>query len=404
MKLKVNTAYFILLLQLIVVFLSDFISRTLLYFSHTTQLLFSLLFIGILLFAYKIKVKPNLAVFIVLSLTILAIGIVRNQFFLNLLQLILICSNFIFIFFQDKLNQKGIRNLSTIILLFCFAQLFFDLLFPRDVIDLMDRYSGTFIMANNKSRFLMFALPFALFLPNKYFAYSILGKMFFLLSVGASIYLGHSNLAIAVFGVSVILAFITNNIYTVAIFYIVGLLALSSIVTYYVDQDTDRNYSPLEMNYHRFLHKEHGVAAVYSYGFERLKDTRFTGVGLGNFSSRSGQIFDSEVTKNIPKQLIKFWMPLFETKAPYGLSSLYVLIVELGIFALIPIFILLRWLNSIYKNGKYHIRVMIVFLFMIINYNPTFFEFNECFLYLLTLIIAYKLTQIEKYNRIYSPT
>ncbi|MCA0131295.1 hypothetical protein [Winogradskyella alexanderae] len=291
-----------------------------------------------------------------------------------------------------------------LILIFCFLQLFFDLLFPRDVIDIMDKYSGTFIMANNKSRFLMFVYPYAVFLPKHYYPYNNLGKITFLVAVGFSIYIGYSNLAIAIFFLSLIIAFLTKNIYVVGLFYIFGFMALSSIVEYYALRDTNKDYTPLEMNYHRFFHDEHGVEAVYKYGFKKLVESNFIGVGFGNFSSRSGQIFESEVTENIPKQLIKFWLPLFETKAPYGLSSLYVLIVELGVFALIPIFVLLRWLNSIYHKSNYHIRVMIVFMFLIINYNPTFFEFNECVLYLLTLVIAHKLTSIEKTKNLHIAT
>lgn len=399
--MKVNVGYFILFLQLVIVFLSDFISRAITYFSQSVQLAFSIFFILSLLTIYRGRLKLNLVKFILLALTILSIGVLRNQFFLNLLQLILVSSNFIFIFFSDRLNEDNLRKLMKLILIFSFAQLFFDLLFPRDVYDFMDKYSGTFIMANNKSRFLMFIFPLAFFLPKKYYLFKGIGKSIFLVSVGYSIYIGYSNLAIAIFFLSLILAFVTKNIYVVGIAYIVGVLALSSIVSYYAMKDKSKEFTPLEMNYHRFFHKDHGVAAVYNYGFEKLKESSFIGVGFGNFSSRSGQIFDSEVTENIPKQLIKFWQPLFETKAPYGLSSLYVLIVELGIFALIPIFILLGWLNRIYSKCQYHLRVMIVFMFLIINYNPTFFEFNECVLYILTIIIANKLLNIEKTKNIH---
>jgi hypothetical protein len=402
--MKVNVGYLILFVQLVIVFLSDFISRAIYFFSHTVQLAFSLLFILLLLIIYKKRANLNVVNFLLLALTILAIGIFRNQFFLNLLQLILVSSNFIFIFFLDKLTEVSLRKLIKLILIFSFLQLFFDLFFPKDVIDFMDTYSGSFIMANNKSRFLMFIYPYALFLPKRYYIYSGIGKTVFLVVVAYSIYIGYSNLAIAIFFLSIVIAFAIRNIYVVGLLYIVGLFILSSIVEYYALKDTNKRYTPLEMNYHRFFHKEHGVAAVYKYGFEKLKESNFIGVGFGNFSSRSGQIFDSEVTENIPKQLIKFWQPLFETKAPYGLSSLFVLIVELGFFALIPIFILLRWLNTIYQKSPYYLRVMVVFMFFIINYNPTFFEFNECVLYLLTIIIIYKLIPFEKSKPVHLAT
>lgn len=394
-NMKVNVGYLILFIQLIIVFLSDFISRAFHAFSHTFQITFSLFFIALLLFSYKKRFNLSFVNFVLLALTILVIGVFRNQFFLNLLQLILVASNFIFIFFSEKLNHINLRRLISLILIFSFLQLFFDFFFPRDVIDIKDTYSGTFVMANNKSRFLMFILPYALFLSKKNYLYNGLGKLIFLVVITYSIYIGYSNLAFALFFLSVIIAYLTRSILIVGLYYIVGIFVLSMVVEYYALKDKSKIYTPIEMNYHRFFHDEHGVKAVYLYGFQQLKESYFIGVGFGNFTSRSGQIFESEVTENIPKQLIKFWMPLFETKAPYGLSSLFVLIVELGVLALIPIFILLRWLNSIYKKGPYHLRVMVVFMFLIINYNPTFFEFNECVLYLLTIIIISKLTEIE---------
>jgi len=289
----------------------------------------------------------------------------------------------------------------TIILVLSFLQLFFDLLFPKDVIDPLDQYSGTFIMANNKSRFLMFVFIYALFLPKREYIFNMTGKIVFLTVVGYSIYIGFSGLALLLFAISAVLAFITRSIYSVLGYSVLGLFILSSIVNYYVENDTSKDFSALEMNYHRFFHDEHGVAAVYKYGFKKLNESYYIGVGFGNFSSRSGQIFESEVTENIPKQLIKFWMPLFDTKAPYGLSSLFVLFVELGFMAIIPIIILLRWLNRLLRSSPFHIRMMIIFMFFIINYNPTFFQFNESLLYFLTLIIAYKLSKTNEKDRIH---
>ncbi|NKI26852.1 hypothetical protein HCG49_09780 [Arenibacter sp. 6A1] len=402
--MKIKIGYLILFIQLGIVFISDFVSRLVTYFSHSTQLLFSVVFIFLIIYFYKRRIDLNSAKFVFLIISILSIGLIRNQFLLNLFQLILIASNFIFIFFAHKLDEKSLKKLLGLILIFSFSQLFFDLLFPREVIDLKDQYSGTFIMANNKSRFLMFILPFAFLLPKNQYYLNFIGKFFFLVSVVISIYIGYSNLAILIFIISLGLALISKNIYTVFIFYIIGIFALGSISKMYLNKENSKNYSTLDMNYHRFFHSEHGVAAVYKYGFVKLKESYFLGVGLGNFTSRSGQIFNSEITANIPKQRIKFWAPLFDTKAPYGLSSLYVLFIELGIFSLIPISILFKWFNKLLKTANFNIRVMTIFLFLIINYNPTFFEFNESLLYFLTLVVVSNLSIINERNNLYQST
>lgn len=389
-KTKINAGVFILLLQVIVVFLSEFISRSLTYFNHTVQILFSLFFISLLFYYfYKNHIRKTLVPFVLLALTILAIGIFRNQFFLNIFQLLLVISNFIFIFYAHKLNDRNIRKLIVYILIFSFLQLFFDLLFPKDAIDPRDRYSGTFIMANNKSRFLMFVLPLVLYLPKKFFTLKWFGKLLLVVSILYSAYIGYSKLSVLLFVGSVVLALFFKNIYFIAIIYIASMFIVPTQTKKYIDSHKGKRMSHLEMDYHRFFHKGHGVAAIYIYGFDQLKESNFLGVGYGNFSSRAGQLFKSEVTANIPKQLIKYWYPLFDTKAPYGLSSLFVLIVELGIFSIVPIVILLVWMQALIREGHYFLRLMVIYLFFIINYNPTFFEFNESLLYFITILVAY---------------
>lgn len=403
--MKIKLGYLILLLQLVIVFLSEFLSRYITFFSQATQLAFSVIFIALLIYIYKRKVKPKMVWIILLSLTILVLGVFRNQFFINIFQLILVCSNFIFVFYVDKLDEQICKSLIKLIILFCISQLFFDLFFPKATIDPLDRYSGTFIMANNKSRFLFFLLPYLFFLNRKKFYLGMLGKLFTLLTIALSAYLGYSNLGILILILSIALGYKVKNIYSLTaimflFIYVIYIFSLNA----YKSREPGKEYTTVQMNYERFFHSEVGVAAVYKYGFEELKKTYFLGVGYGNFSSRSGQLFNSEITENIPKQMIKKWHPLFENKSPYGLSSLFVLIVELGFFSIIPIFILLRWLHSVIKKAPFFLRVMVIYLFFIINYNPTFFEFNESILYLLTLIIVNKLNSLDERKNLHPAT
>lgn len=389
--MKIKLGYLIILLQLVIVFLSEFISRYISYFSQAMQLAFSVLFIALLVYLYKKKAGPKMVSIILLSLTILILGVFRNQFFINLFQLILVCSNFIFIYYKDKLDKEVCDSLIVLVILFCALQLFFDLVFPKETIDPLDRYSGTFIMANNKSRFLYFMLPYLIFSNKNIYVFRRLGKIITILLILYSAYLGHSNMGILILILSLMLAIIVKNIYKLTII----ILALTYLIynvseNAYSNRSPNSSYTAVEMNYERFFDSEIGVAAVYKYGVTQLKESYFLGVGYGNFSSRAGQFFNSEITENIPKQMIKKWQPLFDNKSPYGLSSLFVLIVELGVFSIIPIIILFRWLNVIIKEGRYYLRVMVIFLFVIINYNPTFFEFNESILYLLTLTLLYK--------------
>ncbi|SEP82122.1 hypothetical protein SAMN05421824_0406 [Hyunsoonleella jejuensis] len=401
--MKIKLGYLILLLQLVIVFLSEFLSRYIAFFSQATQLTFSIIFIALLIYIYKRKVKPKMVWIILLSLTIIVLGVFRNQFFINIFQLILVCSNFIFVFYMDKLDEQICKSLIKLIIIFCVSQLFFDLFFPKDSIDPLDRYSGTFVMANNKSRFLFFLLPYLFFLGKKNFYYGIIGKFFTISVIIFSAYLGFSNLGVLILLMSFVLGYIVKNIYKLsAIMFVIIYVIYTISFMAYEKRRPGTEYTAIQMNYERFFDTEIGVSAVYKYGYEQLKETYFLGVGYGNFTSRSGQIFDSEITENIPKQMIKKWQPLFENKSPYGLSSLFVLIVELGFFSMIPIFILLRWLHSIIKKAPFYLRVMVIYLFFIINYNPTFFEFNESILYLLTLIVVNKLNSFNEQKNIHS--
>nr|WP_158231458.1 hypothetical protein [Gaetbulibacter sp. 4G1] len=260
-------------------------------------------------------------------------------------------------------------------------------------------------MSNNKSRFLFFMLPLLFFLKKEWFLYSLLGKTFTILAISYSAYLGHSNLGIALLLLSLFLAFFFKNIYIVILLMVLSINVLYKIsYDSYTSRKRGQDYTSTHINYERFFDPKIGVAAIYNYGIEKLNESYFIGVGYGNFSSRSGQLFESEITENIPKQMIKKWQPLFDTKAPYGLSSLFVLIVELGVFALIPIFFLLKWLNNFIRKGPFYLRAMTIYLFVIMNYNPTFFEYNESILYFLTLIIAYKLSNLNERNTIYNIT
>lgn len=401
--MKIKLGYLILLLQLVIVFFSEFLTRYIAYFSQATQLGFSILFIALLIYIYNRRVKPKMVWIVLLSLTILVLGIFRNLFLINVFQLILVCSNFIFVFYIDKLDKQICNSLIKLIIVFGISQLFFDLFFPADSIDPLDKYAGTFVMANNKSRFLFFLLPFLFFSTNKMFYLGIIGKLTTISIIALSAYLGFSNLGVLILLISFFLGYFFKNIYKItAIMFVMIYLMYAISFNAYQKRKPGKNYTTIEMNYERFFDSEIGVAAVYKYGFEQLKETYFLGVGYGNFSSRSGQLFNSEVTENIPKQMIKKWYPLFENKSPYGLSSLFVLIVELGFFSIIPIIILLRWLHSIIEKAPFYLRVMVIYLFFIINYNPTFFEFNESILYLLTLVIVNKLHNFHERKHIYS--
>lgn len=397
--MKIKLGYLIIVLQLVIVFLSEFISRYISYFSQATQLGFSILFIALLFYLYKKKADPKMVSIILLALTILILGVFRNQFFINLFQLILVCSNFIFIYYKDKLGKEVCDSLIVLVILFCALQLFFDLFFPKNTIDPLDSYSGTFIMANNKSRFLYFMLPYILFSNKNIYVYGWLGKIITVILILYSAYLGHSNMGILILIFSLILAIAVKNIYKLVIIILALTYMIYTISEHsYENRALNSGYTAMQMNYERFFDSEIGVAAVYKYGVIQLKESYFLGVGYGNFSSRSGQFFNSEITENIPKQMIKKWQPLFDNKSPYGLSSLFVLVVELGIFSIIPIIILFKWLNEIIKKGRYYLRVMVIFLFVMINYNPTFFEFNESILYLLTLTLLYKSALDERHN------
>jgi len=259
-------------------------------------------------------------------------------------------------------------------------QILFDFSFPvANADNVLDKYAGTFVMANNKSRFLIYIL---LFLFSVKYPIKKWIKILLIIPITASMILGNSVFGMLFMIVSIFMAIFVRRFFIfLLIVFVSGVLSFNYIIKHYQDNDV------LLVNYNRYLDPEHGVYGVYEYGLEQLKETDYLGVGFGNFSSRAGQFVNNKVTLGIPNTMILFNQDLFTTKSPYGLSALFALFVEMGIFSLPVIYFLIRTLWT-FKHESFWGYFSFYYLFFVINYNPSFFEFSEGGLYVLTYILT----------------
>lgn len=374
----------LLFIQFSLVFLAPLLSRVIPNFDKLIQLIYSAIFFVLLSNELKIKLKTK---YFLLFLTLIAtviVSLIWSNVIVPIVEVFLICSNFVFLLLHKRIGKTGLSYIIWALVVFSSLQIGFDLLFPTDELDPKDVYAGSFIMANNKSRYLGFIIPVLIGLPKQFFFRSKPLKFFLILGVLYSLYLGFSTISFLLIVSSIGLSLIVKKLWVLLSLTTIFLLIVPSIF------ESNQHITPVRMNYHRFFHKEHGVAAVYSYGWEKLIESKGIGVGLGGFSSRAGQLFKTETTQGIPKTLIKFWQPLFDTKAPYGLSSLFTLLVELGGLALVPLYFLFGYLSSILKRRHFILSYMGIYTFFLMNYNPTFFEFNESVLYMVPLFFLHK--------------
>ena len=205
-----------------------------------------------------------------------------------------------------------------------------------------------------------------------------------------SIFIGFSMFAYITFFMAIISGYLFKKLLPFIVLNIVG-FTLAIVFIYNSDFDK-KSPGPIKYNYHRFFDLEHGVAAVYNYGWEILANNDYIfGVGLGNWVSRSGQLFKSDYLKDNPSTMISFGTLYTEAAAPPGLSAFYIQVIELG---LISIPLLLLFLHILFKKGsssRYGL-ISFYFLFYFINYSPLFFEFQSLsYLFLSSYLVFNKL-------------
>jgi hypothetical protein len=369
------------------------------YLPHFEKLLIILAFcFGLFALIYNIIVGQNyskvyltIIVPILLSTLIYAvlIGSVANY----LVQFIIIFSCIFPLLLIEKISTSGLLRISKIIFIIAFLQLFFDLLLPNPEYSELDKYTGTFNSGNDKARFLLFILLSFYFLGKKILKVRPFGFLFrfiYTIPIVLSTFIGFSMFAYITLLLAIISGFIFKKLLPFLIVNIVGFVLTVTLI-YNVEFDK-KTPGPIKYNYHRFFDLEHGVAAVYSYGWEILKSNEYIfGVGLGNWVSRSGQLFNSPYLKDNPSTMISFGTLYTKTTAPPGLSAFFIQVIELGLVGIPLIFLFLHYLFEKASTTRYGL-ISFFFIFYFINYSPLFFEFQSlCYLFLSSYLIFNKL-------------
>lgn len=376
-SLLLNNKAVVIILFILLAFFNPLISRFWPAFDKITIGLCLCLSLLLMLFCNFLKYLNSFLGYVILFC--FALYFIDGQYSF-LIEFMVWLSFFGFLFVEEEILVRNAKLLIGIILILSSLQILFDFSFPvANADNVLDKYAGTFVMANNKSRFLIYIL---LFLFSVKYPIKKWIKILLIIPITASMILGNSVFGMLFMIVSIFMAIFVRRFFIfLLIVFVSGVLSFNYIIKHYQDNDV------LLVNYNRYLDPEHGVYGVYEYGLEQLKETDYLGVGFGNFSSRAGQFVNNKVTLGIPNTMILFNQDLFTTKSPYGLSALFALFVEMGIFSLPVIYFLIRTLWT-FKHESFWGYFSFYYLFFVINYNPSFFEFSEGGLYVLTYILT----------------
>jgi len=341
------------------------------------------------------RTRYNLALF---TLTVwLAVSILLFDAKSAVVQYLIYLAFLLPVLYKYKLSDRQAVFFVYVLIAVVALQLPFDLLFPNTHLDdPLDWYSGTFVMANNKSRFLGFVIPFLLSVTFRYKIFAGFHRaLLFLTLICASIsfFIGFSNISYIFIMASLILA-ASKRFCFVAIFLIVSFISFPVLVQVILDSVNFTNFQKniIEYNFARYLDPGHGVLAVYNYGASVLNEMLyFFGTGLGQFSTRAAQMWSTEVNAGIPEVMVTYGT-LSKASSPYGLSSFYVWIVEGGWFGLFLALIVLSHFGSYYKD--FWTRYLVVYLLLVLLYSPVISEFSEFIVYFFVIVLS------ERFHRL----
>lgn len=294
-------------------------------------------------------------------------------------------------FVRFDFDRELVSLLSAIVCCFVLIQFLSDIAFPNYHLgNEKDLYSGTFSIANNKSRYIAFVMPFLVLLALDREQKSAL-RMLSMISIvfGAiSLFMGYSNIVYLFVMVAALVAYFIANFKYAVLSIFVPFLFLIPLFDFVISNLSLGSYEEalIEINTARYFDSNHGVLAVYSYGIDMMANYFYVfGVGLGEFSTRASQIFSSAINAGIPEVMINYG-ELFQTSSPYGLSSLFVILVEGGLAGLLVISLVLSRMSLIY--GSWITRYMVVYLLLMMLYSPVIFEFSELYLYVFSISLV----------------
>lgn len=356
---------------------------------------FFLLSISLCIFSFRREsthqfARSSLFIFLVTLLVWTAFSTIIHASFSAVLQATIYFSFITFALTRLSLPTHHIKASIIILLAVITIQLFVDITLPnRSLSNPLDYYSGTFIMANNKARFLAYVLPLAILIAANENKTSM--KVFGVVAAACglvSFYIGYSHASYAFAAVAILLAVLFKRLYVgiAALLIVLSLLYFAVQIALTSTRLTTEQEALLLFNATRFIDTQYGVAGIYAYGLQKLDDYLYLfGIGLGQFSTRAAQMFSTQISSNIPETMITYG-ELFKTKAPYGLSSIFVLLIEGGVFALAILAAILRKLSAF--NDHLLVRYMAYYVIIMALYSPVFFEFSEFYAYLFSLIVA----------------
>lgn len=265
----------------------------------------------------------------------------------------------------------------------------FDVLFPKLNEDILDAYSGTFAIANNKSRFLFMVILATAISYRRSFVFNRFVLPCSLILMAMSFLLGDS-LFVYAFGFIAIFFGLLHKKKWLA-FLIAGIVFG---LTVYVFQTQEDNFF-IEANYNRFFDPDHGTWAVTVTAMKIAHDTYWLGSGLGEFISRVAQTMEGQYVSVVPRTMVTFGFIYEDTIAPYGVPSYVSIIAETGVLGIVISALLLLYM---YRNShpSFLGYTLFIYVVMLSLYMPMFFEAPDGAIFLYSyLIISRALFYIE---------
>lgn len=335
-----------------------------------TMMVFSLIAVASLIKnQYRIKREEQLLIAIVGAFTLaLIVSLVLKHRLNGIAQYALYIGYLVPLLLWHRITPRMAYTIFLPLLIFIgVLQYPFDVIFPRLDKHVLDTYSGTFSIANNKSRFLFMVILAAAISYRRSLVFNRIVLPCSLILMVLSFLLGDS-LFVYAFGLAAIFFGFHHKKKWLAL--VISGIAICVVI--YIFQ-TQEDIPIVMFTYHRYFDPEHGSWAVIVTAFKIVYDTYGFGGGLGEFISRVSQTMEGEYLSLVPRTMVTFGMIYEDVIAPDGVPSYVSIIAETGIFGFVISSLLLVFL---YRNSHpsflgYALFIYVVFFSL---YMPMFFE------------------------------
>jgi hypothetical protein len=259
----------------------------------------------------------------------------------------------------------------------------FDLLFPRLELAHEDAYSGTFLIANDKSRYLFLLLLASSLFIKRYKHASKLVMLIPVPFVVVSFFWGDSLFTYAFGALSVLVGLTHKKKYLGVFIFFAGASAVAALVIRFAELPV------IYIQYNRYLDLDHGVLAAIVYAVKTLISTGFLGTGLGEFASRTSQSLGGTYLSSIPRAMVNFGEIADKNVATGGFPWYLSLIAETGILGMLVSMLLIRYLYR--RSHKSAVGYMLfIYVLLLSFYSPIFFEKPDGILFLYSYLLLSK--------------